>query len=89
MRYLICFLLIVSLFGCGSKTMINSVPEGATVTIQGHYRGETPLLIRLPWADAKIDVKCQKAGYSPQTKWVIRHPDGPWQNEIYFVLQRE
>ena len=61
-------LLAVSILfaGCASSTMIQSVPTGAKVYLNGEYTGKTPYL----HSDTKIvgtvtDLKLEKEGYKP------------------------
>jgi hypothetical protein len=69
-----CILLHI---GCASTTLINSVPEGAKVTIDGEYAGTTPY----SYTDSKIlgsptIIELKKDGY--KTKSVtIQKTDKP------------
>lgn len=72
-----CLLTILLHIGCASTTLINSVPEGAKVTIDGEYAGITPY----SYTDSKIlgsssIIELKKDGY--KTKAVtIQKSDKP------------
>ena len=53
------------LSGCASKTLMESRPAGAEVTVDGeYYIGETPVEVReLPWRGATRHYQFEKEGY--------------------------
>lgn len=59
---------ILSLTGCASKTLMESRPAGAEVTVDGkYYVGETPVEVReLPWRTATRHYQFTKEGYHPR-----------------------
>ncbi len=64
MKRLLCLLLAASLAGCTSTTVIKSVPEGATVYLNGERVGMTPYTL----SDTKIvgssnSIVLKKEGY--------------------------
>lgn len=68
MKRLFCLWLAISVTGCTSTTLINSVPEGATVYLNGERVGTTPYT----HSDTKIvgssnTVTLKKNGYQDFT----------------------
>ena len=64
MKRLFCLSLAISIAGCSSTTVINSVPEGATVYLNGERVGTTPYT----HSDTKIigssnSITLKKGGY--------------------------
>jgi len=64
MKRALCLLLVASLTGCTSTTVIKSVPEGATVYLNGERVGTTPYIL----SDTKIvgssnSITLKKEGY--------------------------
>lgn len=64
MKRILCLLLVVNLTGCSSTTVINSVPDGAAVYLNGERVGTTPYTL----SDTKIvgssnSVTLKKEGY--------------------------
>lgn len=64
MKRLLCLLLVACLTGCSSTTVINSVPEGATIYLNGERVGTTPYTL----SDTKIvgssnAIMLKKEGY--------------------------
>ena len=71
----LCFLLVN---GCAPKVtstiQINTVPEGAKVTVDGTYSGESPVSFLHKYAvtndDNKIDIDLEKEGYYPTSRTI-------------------
>ena len=58
----------VVLLPAGGKISLRSQPEGAGVTINGRYQGETPLTVEV--APGTQDVRFFKVGFSPESRSV-------------------
>ena len=64
---LICLLVGV---GCAESIHIRTYPEGATVQVDGHGAGKTPMLVRVPrsaWDGQAIPYRVEKEGYDAAT----------------------
>jgi len=49
---------------------LTSEPAGADVLLDGTLRGQTPLVLDLPWGDGELSVTFRLAGYKEKTKTV-------------------
>lgn len=66
----------VKLAAPDARLSVDSVPDGADVTVAGRYRGRTPLQTSLPPGLA-YEVVVQRAGYEPATRRVdLRNAPG-------------
>jgi len=82
MRKIIASLLIISAIGCGSisrgttqKIPVSSVPDGATVKVDGVEKGVTPTTIELKRKALTYNVQIVKAGYAPYNVNLVRETD--------------
>ncbi len=65
---------MATLVRADGTAQINSQPSGANVTIEGQYRGQTPLELKLP-PGTSIDVVLSKAGYVTASQQVQIRPE--------------
>ena len=64
---LLCLLTLLGLSACSHTTMIKSVPEGAKVWVNDHFRGETPVTYTTRSGTPQaLYVKIEKEGYVTQ-----------------------
>jgi len=103
-KRIISIVSLVTIFfvsGCASivsksnyPVAINSVPDGATITItakngQQIYKGKTPTTVTLKsgagfFTGASYIVKFEKPGYEPQTAFIERQLDGWYIGNVLF-----
>lgn len=77
MRFVLVGVLFMAFIGAchpkRSKTVIiDSVPQGATISIDGEILGETPKKVDLDFPNPKQDrhiIKLNKTGYSPEERY--------------------
>ena len=62
--------LCVGLTGCGTLARVTSNPDGATISLDGKFKGITPTTVKVPeywdWF-SKYSFTADKPGYQPQT----------------------
>ena len=76
----------VTLVPSDGNVVLLSEPDGAAVTVDGVYRGEAPIDLRLE-PGRPHDVKVSKAGYASETRQVEVEPDEA--RELRVVLTAE
>lgn len=86
----VCVSLIV---GCAAVTRITSTPEGATITLNGNYVGETPVscTVKDELGQTTYTFVASKSGYRTDSKAVqerpFEDPKGCIPPHIHFDLQ--
>ena len=84
--YLLSSLIIIVNLGCANKCLVKSDPPGAHVSVEGEYRGDTPVVVEWKPSDGlfkrNIWVDVSKGGYVTETRKVHRGT-----KQLYFVLQ--
>jgi len=87
-------ILVYSGFGCAAHTYVTSQPEGATISVNDNYKGETPLRTNVQDAfgfGSLYVFKAEKEGYRTETKVFkeegIQDPNAAIPKKIHFVLK--
>ena len=70
--------------GTRQKIKISSVPEGATVYLDGVQQGKTPLTARVKRKDKKHKIRIEMAGYEPFTATLERKFSGWYIGNLAF-----
>jgi formylglycine-generating enzyme required for sulfatase activity len=60
---------LIRLQPANARLLVNSIPRGANVTVNGRYRGQSPLSLDLA-PDVNYDIGLSKAGYGMTTRKV-------------------
>lgn len=80
-RIIILLLATTFMAGCPATTAVNSDPLGAKVFVDGEYVGNTPIAIRLSDWYSESKIRCEKEGFTPQERLVIKQGHGTYQTQ--------